>query len=229
MRTTRLRAAVPIALLAGALAVGVSACGNSSNSSKTSSPSGAQSSSSSTAPLATVPDLSHGVSTAVKLDPQFLAALTSLKVTPAPIAPATLDASTGVISFPITGGNVTYYTPNGPVEPYVQGTIHHSGGISLTAGGTTVMLTNFTIDPGKSILYGDVSANGKSAATQTPLFFLDGRTLQPLMKNGNDAILTGTTVSIYPSAAQLLDQTFKTQAIMPYFKVGVATITIATS
>lgn len=226
MRTTRLRAAVPVALLAGALAVGVSACGSSNSSSDNG---GASPSAASTKPLATVPDLSKGVSTSVKLDAGFVSALQSLMVTPAPIAPATLDASTGVVSFPITGGNVTYYKPGGPVEPYVQGTIHHSGGLSLTAGSTKVELTNFTIDPGKSILYGDVTANGKTAATQTPLFFLDGRTLQPLQTSGNDAILTGTTVSIYPSAATLLDQTFMTQAIKPYFKVGVATITIATS
>lgn len=227
MRTTRLRAAVPMALLAGALAVGVSACGSSSNSSD-STPSGSPSASS-TAPLATVSDLSKGVSTSVKLDPAFLSALTSLKLTPAPIAPATLDANSGVISFPITGGNVTYYKPGGPVEPYVQGMIHHSGGLSLTSGGTTVTLTNFTVDPGKSILYADVAANGKTAATQAPVFFLNGSTLQPLQTSGNDAILTGTTVSIYPSAAQLLDKTFNTTAVTPYFKVGVATITIATS
>lgn len=227
MRTTRLRAAVPVALLAGALAVGVSACGSSSNSTKADN--SATPSTSSTAPLATVPNVS-GVSTAVKLDPSFLSALKSLKLTPGTVGKATLDASTGVISFPITSGNVTYYKPGGPVEPYVQGILHHDGsGLSLSAGGTTVELTNFSVDPGKSILYGDVSANGKTAATQAPLFFLNGSTLQPLMKQGNDAILTGTKVSIYPSAAMLLDTTFKTTAVTPYFPVGVATITIATS
>ncbi|HEY5336264.1 MAG TPA: hypothetical protein VIJ71_09610 [Mycobacteriales bacterium] len=227
MRTNRLRAAVPVALLAGALAVGVSACG----SSNTSTPAANSSSpaASSTAPLATVPNVS-GVSTSVKLDPSFLAALKSLSLTPGTVGKATLDASTGVISFPITSGNVTYYKPGGPVEPYVQGILHHDGsGLSLSAGGTTVELTNFSVDPGKSILYGDVSANGTTAATQTPLFFLNGSTLQPLMKQGNDAILTGTKVSIYPSAAMLLDTTFKTTAVTPYFPVGVATITIATS
>lgn len=228
MRTTRLRAAVPVALLAGALAVGVSACGSSSNSTKPADSSSAPSAGS-TAPLATVPNVS-GVSTAVKLDPSFLDALKSLKLTPGTTGKATLDASTGVISFPITSGNVTYYKPGGPVEPYVQGILHHDGsGLSLTAGGTKVELTNFSVDPGKSILYGDVSANGKTAATQTPLFFLDGSTLQPLQKSGTDAILAGTKVSIYPSAAMLLDKTFNTTAVTPYFPVGVATITIATS
>lgn len=229
MRRNRLRAAVPVALLAGALAVGVSACG-SSNSSSDNSTGSATPSASSTAPLATVPDLSNGVSTAVKLDPSFLSALKSLNLTPGTVGKATLDASTGVISFPITGGHVTYYKPGGPTEPYVQGIINHDGsGLSLSAGGTTVELTNFTINPGTSILTGDVSANGQSVAKQADLFFLNGSTLQPLQTQGNDAILTGTKVSIYPSAAQLLDKTFNTTAVTPYFPVGVATITIATS
>lgn len=224
----KLRAIVPVALLTGALAVGVSACGNSSKTSSSNSPS-SSASVAPTAPLASLASLNHGVSTSVRLDPGFVSALQSLKVTPGVVAPATMSSGSSSISFPITGGNVTYYKPGGPVEPYVQGVIHHSGGISLTAGGTTVDLTNFTIDPGASVLYADVSANGKSVAKQAKVFFLDGRTLQPLQKSGNDVIQTGTTVEIYPSAATLLDQTFNTQAIKPYFKVGVATITIGTS
>ena len=66
----------------------------------------------------------------------------------------------GVASFPITGGNVTYYTP-GTESPYVQGMIDHDGsGLSLTGGGKTVELTDFEVDPGKSVLTGKVTVDG---------------------------------------------------------------------
>jgi hypothetical protein len=75
--------------------------------------------------------------TSLRLDPGAVAALTGLGVTPAPIAPAAAT-STGELAFPIT---------NPPFSALLSGTIRHSGGISLTAGTTTVRLENFYIDP----------------------------------------------------------------------------------
>ena len=63
--------------------------------------------------------------TTLKLDPGAVAALTSLGVAPAPIAPATATSS-GELAFPIT---------NPPFAALLSGTIRHSGGIALTAGG----------------------------------------------------------------------------------------------
>ena len=60
---------------------------------------------------------------------------------------------------------------------------HHSSGLSLTGGGKVVELTDFVIDPGASVLTGTVSVDGEVAAEDAPLFFLDGRTLQPLQVN----------------------------------------------
>ena len=78
----------------------------------------------------------------------------------------------------------------GQVSPYVIGQIQHEGsGLSLTAGGTKVELTNFNVDPGVSRVYGDVTVNGKVAATSAFLFQLDGRTLKPLKTEGSHAIL----------------------------------------
>ena len=75
--------------------------------------------------------------TTLELDPGAVAALTGLGVAPAPIAPArALDS--GELSFPIV---------NSLGNALRTGQIRHSGGISLTAGGTTVELTNFNIDP----------------------------------------------------------------------------------
>ena len=214
---------------AGILLTGLAGC---STNASTTTPAPASSSSSSSAasadptPLASIPSLS-GVDTAVLLDADFGAALTSLGLTAGTVGTATLQE--GSLHFPITGGNVDYYDPAEDYRPYVQGSIKHEGsGFSLTAGDTVVELTNFTIDPGTSKLFGDVAVNGASAATQAPLFDLYGATLKPLQMEGNNAILTGTTVHISSVAADLLNSTFKTDAVADQMLVGVATITVAT-
>jgi hypothetical protein len=74
--------------------------------------------------------------TTLKLDPGAVSALTSLGVTPAPIAPARAKAA-DELAFPIV---------NSLRKALRSGQIRHTGGISLTAGGTTVALTDFTID-----------------------------------------------------------------------------------
>jgi hypothetical protein len=175
------------------------------------------------APVAAVPALKGG-NTAVALDSGFTSALTSLGLTPGVLGTATL--TDGSVHFPITGGSVVYWSPKGSYRPYVQGIIEHDGsGLSLTAGGTEVDLTNFTVNPGNSELYGDVSVNGTSAAVQAPLFDLHGGTLKPLQLQGDDAILTGTTVHVSKTAAGLLDSTFGTTAVKGGLLVGIATIT----
>jgi hypothetical protein len=176
-------------------------------------------------PVAAVTDLS-GQSTAVTLDPGFVKALTSLQLAPGVVGDATL--ANGAVSFPITGGDVTYYKP-GSVSPYVTGKIDHDGsGLSLTAGSTEVDLTNFVVDPGTSRVAGDVSVNGKSAAEGATIFNLDGRTLKPLQTEGNTAVLEGTKVQISADAAALLNKTFKTDAVKQGLLVGIAKITINT-
>ncbi len=198
------------------LALPLSACSSSSSSSDKK-------------PIASVADLSKGKTTAVTLDAGFVAALKSLKLTPSPFGTATISAA-GVATFPITGGNVDYYKPHGPVEPYVTGNIQHTGsGLNLTAGATKVTLSNFDIDPGASKLYGQVSVNGKVAVAKAYLFNLNGTPLKPLQKSGTDAILEGTIVEMSPDAAKLLDDTFKTTAVKAGLVIGVAKITIATA
>ncbi|MCW2776918.1 MAG: hypothetical protein JWN17_643 [Frankiales bacterium] len=216
----RMNKTVSAVALAGALALSLSACG--SNDASTGSDTKAAAAS--PTPAAQIANLT-GKMTQVTLDPGFVQGLTSLKLTPAPVGTATIKD--GVASFPITGGNATYYTP-GTVDPYVQGMIKHDGsGLSLTDGKTKVELTNFVVDPGTSMLTGDVSANGTSVVKGAPLFFLDGSTLQPLKMEGKDAVLEGTTVSLTKAAADLLDKTYGTTALTEFFKVGVAKITLA--
>jgi hypothetical protein len=208
--------------LGSALALSLSACGGSSSGTTADKPKAAAS------PVAALTNLT-GEKTEVVVDPGFLAGLTSLKLTPGVVGTATLTG--GTLAFPITGGTATYYTP-GTRTPYVESSIKHDGsGISLTDGKTKVELTNFVVDAGKSMLTGDVAANGKSVVKGAPLFFLDGRTLQPLQvdKAAGTGVLYGTTVSLTKAAADLLNKTYGTTALTEFFKVGVARITLKLS
>ncbi len=211
-----------------ALAVGTAACGSSDDTSTTSTTSKPTTAQAAPSPVAQIPALT-GKDTAVTLDSGFVKALGTLKLTPAPVGNAEISKA-GVASFPITGGNVTYYTP-GTESPYVQGMIDHDGsGLSLTGGGKTVELTDFEVDPGKSVLTGKVTVDGQVAAESAPLFFLDGRTLKPLETGSNGtAILEGTTVKLKQEAADLLNQTFGTDALKAGFVIGVAKITVNTA
>ena len=213
---------------AGLLIAGLAACSTPATTAPSSSaPQSSSSADAAPVPLASIPSLDNGVDTAVLLDADFVAAITSLGLTPGVVGTATLEE--GSLIFPITGGNVDYYDPAEDYRPFVQGSIEHEGsGFSLTAGDTVVELTNFTIDPGTSELFGDVTANGESAATQIKLFDLYGGTLMPLEMDGTNAILEGTTVHIGADAAGLLNPTFDTSAVTDQLLVGTAKITVAT-
>lgn len=206
-----------ILLMIAALAIGVAACGEDSTDS---------SSSESAEPAAQIEPL-KGDQTSVALDKGFLDALTSLKVAPGVVGDASLEGTD--VSFPITGGSVTYYDPASPVRPYVQGLINHSGsGLSLTAGKTAVELTDFVIDPASSELTGTVTVNGKEAATDAVLFDLDGSTLEPLKSNPDgSATLAGTTVLLSDDAAGLLNDTFGIEDLEGGLPIGISTITVS--
>ena len=208
---------------AAVLAVPLAACSREDDASSTSS----SSSSSAPAPKAVAAiDALSGESTAIALDKGFTDALTALKLTPGVTGDAKL--TDGSLVFPITGGNVSVFKP-GSVPNYVVGQIQHEGsGLSLAAGGTKVELTNLNVDPGVSRVYGDVSVNGKVAATSAYLFELNGSTLKPLQTEGDTAILEGTKVSISDVAAPVLNEVFKTDAVKPGLLVGIAKITVNT-
>jgi hypothetical protein len=218
----RLSAGIAAAAL---LAFPLSACGSESDSSSSASSGSGSSSSSAPEPVAVIEDL-KGKTTAIALDKGFTDALASLKLTPGVVGEA--DLQDGSLIFPITGGNVSVFEP-GSVPNYVVGQIQHEGsGLSLTAGDTTVELTNFNVDPGVSRVYGDVAVNGETAVTSAFLFNLNGSTLKPLESKGNTAILQGTQVEISEVAAPLLNDTFKTDAVTAGLLVGIATITVNT-
>jgi hypothetical protein len=212
---------------ASVLALGAAACGDDeSGSSGSGGEATAATKSASPKPAAQIDQLT-GRTTQVMLDAAFVEALGTLKLTPAPVGDGKISKK-GVATFPITGGNVTYYKP-GSVSPFVQGRIDHDGsGLSLTGGGKTVELTDFVVDPGASMLTGTVTVDGKEAAADAPLFFLDGSTLEPLAVNeGNGtAVLEGTTVKLTKDAAALLNDTFGVDALAGGLVIGIAKITV---
>ena len=219
-----------VAGIALSAALGLGAC---SSGDATASDSSSSSSSTQVArpePVASLPAIPAGGSTAVALDAGFVAALGTLGLTPATLGDATL--ADGSVSVPITGGTVTVFDKSSGYRPYVQGTLlHQNSGLSLTAGGTTVELTNFTVDPGTPArLFGDVAVNGQQAAASAPLFDLNGSTLNPIsMDAEGNAVLQGTTVELSPEAAALLNTTFGTDALAGGLVIGIATITVPTS
>jgi hypothetical protein len=228
-RTSAIRRSF-VAAAALSAVVGLSAC--SSNDTDT-----AQAADSTSASTVQVPEPAAvvravpGGTTAVALDAGFTGALTQLGLTPGTVGGATLDGATGTVTFPISGGTVTLYDRETGYRPWVQGVLFHEGsGLSLTAGSTTVELTDFTVDPGKPArLFGNVSVNGQLAAPSAPLFDLNGSTLNPPTTTADgSAVLQGTTVELSEEAAALLNTTFDTDALAGGFVVGVATITVQT-
>jgi len=219
-----------VAGIALSAALGLGACSSGDASASDSSSSSSSEQIARPEPIASLPAIPAGGSTAVALDADFVAALGSLGLTPATVGDATL--ADGSVSFPITGGTVTVFDKSSGYRPYVQGTLlHQNSGLSLTAGGTTVELTNFTVDPGTPArLFGDVAVNGQQAAASAPLFDLNGSTLNPIsMDAEGNAVLQGTTVELSPEAAALLNSTFGTDALAGGLVIGIATITVPTS
>ena len=218
-----------VAAAALSAVIGLSACGT--NDVDTAQAADSTSSSVSVPKPAAVVRAIPGGDTAVTLDSGFVSALGTLGLTPGVTGTATLDGTTGVVDFPITGGTVTLYDRESGYRPWVQGVVFHDGsGLTLAAGGTTVELSNFVIDPGKPArLFGDVTVNGELAAPNAPLFNLDGSTLSaPTMGADGSAVLDGTTVKLSDEAAGLLNSTFETDALAGGLVIGTSTITVET-
>lgn len=156
-----------------------------------------------------------GVSTSVALNSGTAAALKSLGVAVAPYGSATFDASTSTVSFPITGGAASIHTDTSVKPGYIDGAVLHQGsGLTLTAGGTTVTLTDFVVDPGDSYLYATVGGEPGDAGAKVgvPLLFLDGTNVK-VGNSGGNVVLDGTVAKLTSTAASALDAAFHTSAI----------------
>jgi hypothetical protein len=146
--------------------------------------------------------------TSLVLDPAAAHALSSLGVTPGLINPA--YAANGALNFPIR-------TPL--YAALASGIIRHSGGISLTAGSTTVDLTNFDINVPGQVLTAQVNGGAR-----VPILNLDysGATLG---FPGGQLTFGPVTASLTATAAGALNQAFNVTAFTQGLVLGQATIT----
>lgn len=149
----------------------------------------------------------QSAATRVTLDAGAAAALTSLGVTVSVDAPGV--AGTSTIQFPITnaGGKIATTTP-----------ITHSGGLTFTAGTTTLSVGNFTIDAGAGLLYAETSPVGR-----LPLFKVDlsGATIT---KPGKQVVIKGAVLSLTATAAGALNSTFGVTAFTENLKIATADV-----
>ncbi len=151
-----------------------------------------------------------GGATGLALDPGTAAALTSLGVSVAPIGPATA-ADDGSLSFPITGGTLQ--------PAALTGTIAHSGGISLSAGGTRVDLKRFVITLGDT-----PTLSAKLGGQRVDILTLDLSGLT--IKEGDDGTLElgGVVGKLTAGAASALNDAFGVSAFTEGLVLGTATV-----
>lgn len=132
---------------------------------------------------------------------RLTADLAGLGLTPGLTGSATIDASIPELTrilFPVTGGTLDPAT--------LAGSIRHDGsGISLSGGGSTLLLGNFVIDTTASLLFGDVTLNGSLVGSALPLlsFDLSGLTAAQITDTLNPGIslrLTGTAAGALTTA-----------------------------
>ncbi len=150
-----------------------------------------------------------GGATTLALDAGTAQALTALGVTPGVIAPGT--ASQSGLSFPVTGGRLQART--------FAGQVPHSGGISLTAGGTVVELRNFRINiTGRPNLTAQVGDG--PARVGLVLDLSQART----GLSGRKAVVRGARVLLSAPAAAALNQAFGVAALAEGLPLGVADV-----
>lgn len=176
--------------------------------------------------------LTSGV-TQVALSSEFVGALGSLGVTPDNVLPgALLVGSRGArVAFPIPTGELDGTGPK--VE------ILHSGGLTLTAGGTRVALTSFVIENlgGRLQLTGVVKAND-SIVGRIPLFdialtaapSLSEPTKRRVFGIGSSVLtIKGAEVTLAKPAAEALNTVFGVSAFVEGFPIGVAEVSARVS
>ena len=126
---------------------------------------------------------------------------------PGAVGPATLEGT-------------RYSSPDHKLRPRSAlrtGTVRHSGGISLSAGGTTVKLTDFHIKLLERKLYGKVDVAGPVA-----LLDLDYSRLRIKLRGGRVQI--GPSRPPSPGTADALNQAFGVNALTDDTPLGDATI-----
>jgi hypothetical protein len=148
-----------------------------------------------------------GESTTLVLDEGTAAVLAENSVSVAPIEPST--ASDAGIAFPITGGSVEAES--------LAGTIEHSGGLTFSAGGTDLALTDFVIDTAA----GTLSATAGDA--QVVILDVDLSGLQRSDDNGT-IVLEDIALTLSADGAGALNDTFGVTLFTEGLAIGTATV-----
>jgi hypothetical protein len=164
--------------------------------------------------------------TTVALSPDLLNALGSLGVTPDNVLPGGLNPTS-------TGANIVFPIPTGELDaagPKLE--ILHSGGLTLTAGGTRVALTSFIIEnigsSGRLQLTGVVKAND-TIVGRIPLFSI--RLTQAPEVTAESGTTAGrltvrqARLTLTPRAAETLNAAFGLDGVFTSgFPIGTARI-----
>lgn len=174
--------------------------------------------------VVTVLPLVYGSATTVDFDPATASALTSLKISVAPSGGAVASSDGSSVHFPITSGYAEVHLQHAVTPGWIQGSISHTGsGLTLTgppAQGsnmlTRVALSDFTVDPGNSVLYGTV--NGR--LPQIPLLTLDGTAVTEGTDSTGAVLLDGTVAKLTDVAAGALDTAFGITALHAGIPLG---------
>ena len=150
-----------------------------------------------------------GGSTSLALDPGAAQALTGLGVAVAPAAPATAGDGGG-IAFPITEGKVNART--------LAGSITHSGGLTFSAGATSVTVSDFVIETAPA-----PKLTAALGGARVDLLTLDLGSLERKV-DGRNVTLGGVVVKLTAGAAAALNQAFGTSALTEGLTIGTATV-----
>lgn len=149
----------------------------------------------------------HYGSTALTLNPATAQALTSLGVAVAPYGDSTVSG--GAVQFPIDTSIV------GALN---TGVITHSGGITLTAGATKVIIDHFWIDVWNQTLSAQIDGG-----PETPIVNLDFSSASLGFSHGVLS-LGPVTASLNQTAATALNGAFGVTALTPGLVLGQATV-----
>jgi hypothetical protein len=187
-----------------AIALGASACGSSSSSSTTAS-------TSTTTQAATSPVAVVGQNTSVALNPVTAQALRAAGVAIAPVAPAT--AKTGVLVFPESGGQIVVAT--------LSGTIDHTGGVTLSHEGRSIVLSGFVLNTATKQITTTL------AGQSVPVFDLNLASVRRASGVHGTVLASNITLTLTAQAASALNSSLGITLLKEGLPFGVATLTVA--
>jgi hypothetical protein len=156
-----------------------------------------------------------GGQTLLRLDGGTAAVLTDAGVSIRATGPATGPAGSTLFAFPVVGGEVN--------KQQLSGRIVHSGGLAITAGGTTLVVKRFVID----LDTGYLTAKVAGAGVRIPLLRL-GAVTGGVNAAPGVLILKDVNVRLTGTAAGALNQTFNTDLFSGGLLIGQATVIAST-